>query len=159
MARYRDSFTFFFYLLIILHFSILLHCCIIRSLISVSDATQNCSQSLLYFKMSLNSPSIATCFGLTRPSSGNCSPTEGTHGRLVRTTHEGGTTWTPQNENNAERGESVHSHTNDDVQQHGMHWHTNWCSAAVSIGEQLSEDGLVRPKHVAIECDFYDILK
>jgi hypothetical protein len=30
---------------------------------------------------------------------------------------------------------------------------------AVSIGEQLPEDGLVRPKHVAIECDFNGILK
>jgi hypothetical protein len=30
----------------------------------------------------------------------------------------------------------------------------NWCSVAVSIGEQLSEDGHVRPKHIAVECDF-----
>jgi hypothetical protein len=30
---------------------------------------------------------------------------------------------------------------------------------AVSIGEQLPEDGLVRLKHVAIKCDFKDILK
>jgi hypothetical protein len=35
----------------------------------------------------------------------------------------------------------------------------NWCSATVSIDEQLPEDGLVRPKHVAIHCDFNDILK
>jgi hypothetical protein len=35
----------------------------------------------------------------------------------------------------------------------------NWCSAAVSTGEQLPEDGLVRPKHIAIECDFNGILK
>jgi hypothetical protein len=28
---------------------------------------------------------------------------QGIHGRLVRTTHEVDTTWTPQNENNAER--------------------------------------------------------
>jgi hypothetical protein len=35
----------------------------------------------------------------------------------------------------------------------------NWCSAAVSIGEQLPEDGLLRPKHVAIEGDFNGILK
>jgi hypothetical protein len=35
-----------------------------------------------------------------------------------------------------------------------MHRHANWCSAAVAVGEQLPEDGLVRPKHVAIECDF-----
>jgi hypothetical protein len=35
----------------------------------------------------------------------------------------------------------------------------NWCSAAVSTGEQLPEDGLVRLKHVAIICDFNDILK
>jgi hypothetical protein len=32
--------------------------------------------SLLHFKMSLKSHSIATCFGLTRPSSGNCSSIE-----------------------------------------------------------------------------------
>jgi hypothetical protein len=32
-------------------------------------------------------------------------------------------------------------------------------TAAVSISEQLPEDGLVRPKHVAIECDFNAILK
>jgi hypothetical protein len=31
------------------------------------------------------------------------------------------------------------------MQQHGMHWHTNWGNAAVSIGEQLPDDGLVRP--------------
>jgi hypothetical protein len=30
----------------------------------------------------------------------------------------------------------------------------NWCSAEDSTGEQLPGDGLVRPKHVAIECDF-----
>jgi hypothetical protein len=30
---------------------------------------------------------------------------------------------------------------------------------AVSIGEQFPEDGLVRPKHVVIECDFSGILK
>jgi hypothetical protein len=30
----------------------------------------------------------------------------------MRTTHEGGTTWTLQNENNAEQRESVHSQTN-----------------------------------------------
>jgi hypothetical protein len=35
----------------------------------------------------------------------------------------------------------------------------NWCSAAVSAGEQLPEDGLVRPKHVALECDFNGNLK
>jgi hypothetical protein len=35
----------------------------------------------------------------------------------------------------------------------------NWCSEGVSIDEQLPEDGLVRPKHVAIKCDFNDILK
>jgi hypothetical protein len=29
----------------------------------------------------------------------------------------------------------------------------NWCSAAVSVGEQLPEDDLVRPKHVTIECE------
>jgi hypothetical protein len=33
------------------------------------------------------------------------------------------------------------------------------CSATVAIGEQLPEDGLVRPKHVAIECNFNGILK
>jgi hypothetical protein len=30
---------------------------------------------------------------------------------------------------------------------------------AVSITEQLPEDGLVRPKHVAVKCDFDDNLK
>jgi hypothetical protein len=35
----------------------------------------------------------------------------------------------------------------------------NWYSVAVSIGEQLPENGLVRPNHVAIECDFNGILK
>jgi hypothetical protein len=35
----------------------------------------------------------------------------------------------------------------------------NWCIMAISIGEQLHEDGFVRPKHVAIKCDFNDILK
>jgi hypothetical protein len=48
---------------------------ITRSLISVSNATQTI-QSLLYFKMSLKSHLTAICFGLTRPSSGNCSLTE-----------------------------------------------------------------------------------
>jgi hypothetical protein len=32
-------------------------------------------------------------------------------------------------------------------------------AAAVSIGEQFPESGLVKPKHVAIKCDFNDILK
>jgi hypothetical protein len=36
---------------------------------------------------------------------------------------------------------------------------TNWCCAAVSVDEQLPEDGLERPKHFATECDFNDILK
>jgi hypothetical protein len=40
-----------------------------------------------------------------------------------------------------------------------MHWHTNWCSAAVSTGEQLSEDGFEKQKHIAIKHDFNDILK
>jgi hypothetical protein len=40
-----------------------------------------------------------------------------------------------------------------------MHWHTNWCRAAVSTGEQLPEYGSVRLKHVAIKCDYIDILK
>jgi hypothetical protein len=35
----------------------------------------------------------------------------------------------------------------------------NWCSAAVSIDEQLHEGGLIRQKRVAIECDFNDMLK
>jgi hypothetical protein len=39
-----------------------------------------------------------------------------------------------------------------------MDCHTNWYSAAVSIREQLPEDDLVKPKHVAIECDFNGIL-
>jgi hypothetical protein len=54
---------------IILYFSILLHWCITRSLISVSNATNNYSQCLFYFKVPLKSHLIATCFGLTRPSS------------------------------------------------------------------------------------------
>jgi hypothetical protein len=29
----------------------------------------------------------------------------------------------------------------------------------ISIGEQLPEDGLVRPEHVATECEFNCILK
>jgi hypothetical protein len=35
----------------------------------------------------------------------------------------------------------------------------NLCSAAVSISEQLPEDGLVGPKHVAIKCDFNENLE
>jgi hypothetical protein len=35
----------------------------------------------------------------------------------------------------------------------------NWCSAVASFGEQLPEDGVVRPKRVAIKCNFIDILK
>jgi hypothetical protein len=35
----------------------------------------------------------------------------------------------------------------------------NQCSAAVSVGEQLPEDDLVRLKHAAIKCDFKGILK
>jgi hypothetical protein len=80
------------------------------SLISISTATQNRSQSLLYIKMPLKSHSVAKYFGLTRPSSGSCSQIEttrqsiqGTRGQLMRTTYKGGTTWTPQNENNAEQ--------------------------------------------------------
>jgi hypothetical protein len=40
-----------------------------------------------------------------------------------------------------------------------MHTYTNWLNAGVSNSEQLPEDGLVRPKHVAIKCDFNEILK
>jgi hypothetical protein len=40
------------------------------------ECNTNLPQSLFYFKTSLNSHLIATCFGLTRPSSGNFSPTE-----------------------------------------------------------------------------------
>jgi hypothetical protein len=62
----------------------------------------------------------------------------------------------------AKRRQSVHSQTqfsaNDDMQLHGMHWYTNWCTTEVSIGEQLPEDD-VSPKHVAIKCDFNYILK
>jgi hypothetical protein len=32
----------------------------------------------------------------------------------------------------------------------------DWGSAAISSGEQLPEDGLVRPKHIATECGFSD---
>jgi hypothetical protein len=35
----------------------------------------------------------------------------------------------------------------------------NWCNAAVSIAEQLPEDGLVRPKCVTVKYDFNNILK
>jgi hypothetical protein len=45
------------------------------------------------------------------------------------------------------------------MQQHVMHWHKNSCSAAISIAEQLPEDGVERPKHITIECDFNGILK
>jgi hypothetical protein len=34
----------------------------------------------------------------------------------------------------------------------------NWCSAAVSVGERLPDDGLVKLKHAAIKCDSNDIL-
>jgi hypothetical protein len=34
----------------------------------------------------------------------------------------------------------------------------NWCCAAASV-EQLPEDGHVKLKYVAIECDFNGILK
>jgi hypothetical protein len=30
---------------------------------------------------------------------------------------------------------------------------------SMSIGEQLPETDLVRPKHLAVKCDFNDILK
>jgi hypothetical protein len=56
-----------------LYLSILFHWCSICSYISVRNSTQYNSQSLLYLKMSLKSHSIAICFGLTRPSSGNYS--------------------------------------------------------------------------------------
>jgi hypothetical protein len=46
----------------------------------------------------------------------------------------------------------------DNMEYHKMHWHANWCTAAVLI-QQFTEDGLVKPKHVAIKCDFNDILK
>jgi hypothetical protein len=51
-------------------------CCIDipHLLISISNATQNRSQYLLYFKIPLKSHWIATSFGLIRPSSGNCAP-------------------------------------------------------------------------------------
>jgi hypothetical protein len=45
------------------------------------------------------------------------------------------------------------------VKQNGIHRHTNWSSAAVSVSEQFPEDGHVRPKHVPIKCDFNGILK
>jgi hypothetical protein len=35
----------------------------------------------------------------------------------------------------------------------------NWCSAAVSVDEQLPEGGSIRQKHVAIKRDFNDMLK
>jgi hypothetical protein len=35
----------------------------------------------------------------------------------------------------------------------------NCCSAAVSIGEQVPEDDLIRPKYVTIKCDFNGIVK
>jgi hypothetical protein len=44
----------------------LLHCCITRSLISISNATQTV-HSLSFILISLKSHLIATCFGLTRP--------------------------------------------------------------------------------------------
>jgi hypothetical protein len=36
---------------------------------------------------------------------------QGIYGRLVRTTHEGGITWTQQNKNIAERRYRIHSQT------------------------------------------------
>jgi hypothetical protein len=36
---------------------------------------------------------------------------------------------------------------------------TNWCCAAVSVGEQLLENYLVRPKYVTVKYDFTDIVK
>jgi hypothetical protein len=36
--------------------------------------------------------------------------------------------------------------------------HTNWCGTAVLICEKLPEDGIVRPKYVAIKFDFKEIL-
>jgi hypothetical protein len=53
----------------------------------------------------------------------------------------------------------IYFSANDDMLLHGKHLHTNWCSAAVLADEQLPDDGLVRPKHIAIICDFNDILK
>jgi hypothetical protein len=40
-----------------------------------------------------------------------------------------------------------------------IHEHRNWCSATVSTGEQLPEDGLARPKHIDIKSGFNGILK
>jgi hypothetical protein len=42
---------------------------------------------------------------------------------------------------------------------HPMLLHIVVRSEVVSIGEEFPEDGLRRPKHVAIQCDFNDILK
>jgi hypothetical protein len=65
-----------------LYFSVLLHWCITRSLISVSNAGQTV-QSLLYFKISLKSHLIGTCFRLIRPSSGSCSLIESVTVRML----------------------------------------------------------------------------
>jgi hypothetical protein len=62
----------------------------------------------------------------------------------------------PQKENNAEWRESfilrqTHFNVNNDMQQHGNILSYIWCSAVVSKGEQLPEDGQVGPQHVAID--------
>jgi hypothetical protein len=53
----------------------------------------------------------------------------------------------------------THFSVNDNMEYHGLHWHAIWCSVALLIDEQLTEGGLVKPKHVAIICDFNDISK
>jgi hypothetical protein len=37
-------------------------------------------------------------------------------------------------------------------------WLKNWCSMAFSKSELLPEDGQIRPKHIAVDCDFNVIL-
>jgi hypothetical protein len=92
--------------------------------------------------MPLKSHSVATCFGLTRPSSGNCSPIE------TAALHQFVCQRIP-----------CYCISSFSIKIAWDAFATNWSSAAVSVGEQLPEDGLVRPKHVATECDFNGILK
>jgi hypothetical protein len=68
-------------------------------------------------------------------------------------------TWTPQNDNNAERRESVQSQANTFQCEwpHAREWDGltyKLVQCGTSIDAKFPEDGLVRPKHAAIECDF-----
>jgi hypothetical protein len=53
----------------------------------------------------------------------------------------------------------THFSANGDMQLHRVYCYRNWYSAGGSNDEQLPEDGLVRSKHAASNCDFNDISK